>query len=152
MLSATGCVRAGGCGCGPIHFCARTILTGKVSYPALSGVPYPVTAKKRLVNREKRILNGGPTAGLPPTASPTVEHHHPRGMGLSPKRVVVIYHIDYKRTNMRVTIVVTTTGINRSSQVRDLRNGHPEIFARPFSSPLSLWPSILCARIHLAGI
>ena len=47
--------------------------------------------------------------------------------------------------------MVTTTGINRSSQVRDLRNGHPEIFARPFSSPLSLWPSILCARIHLAG-
>ena len=55
-----------------------------LSYPALSGVPYSVTAKKRLVNREMRILNGGPTAGLPSTAYPIVGHHHPCGMGLSP--------------------------------------------------------------------
>ena len=56
----------------------------QMSYPALSGVPYSVTAKKRLVNREMRILNGGPTAGLPPTAFPIVGHHHPCGMGPSP--------------------------------------------------------------------
>ena len=29
VLSATGCVRAGGCGCEPIYFCARIVMAGK---------------------------------------------------------------------------------------------------------------------------